>query len=124
MPTSSQASSASSVKATFPNRDIILALTADEEGGKSNGVSWLLKNRPELMHAEFVINPDGEGPTLHDGKATELLVEATQKTYADYRITATNPRRPQLRAAPRQCHLRAHARTAQARIHTLSLRAQ
>ena len=74
-----------------PNRDITLALTADEEGGKSNGVSWLLKNRPELMQAAFVINPDGEGPTLHDGKATELLVEATEKTYADYRITATNP---------------------------------
>ena len=74
-----------------PNRDIILALTADEEGGKSNGVSWLLKNRPELMQAAFVINPDGEGPTLQGGKATELLVEATEKTYADYRITATNP---------------------------------
>ena len=74
-----------------PNRDIILALTADEEGGKSNGVAWLLKNRPELIQAEFVINPDGEGPTLHDGKATELLMEATEKTYADYRITATNP---------------------------------
>ena len=43
------------------------------------------------MQAAFVINPDGEGPTLHDGKATELLVEATEKTYADYRITATNP---------------------------------
>jgi acetylornithine deacetylase/succinyl-diaminopimelate desuccinylase-like protein len=73
-----------------PDRDITLALTADEEGGKSNGVSWLLQNRPELMVADFVINPDGEGPTLHDGKATELDVEATQKTYADYRVTATN----------------------------------
>jgi acetylornithine deacetylase/succinyl-diaminopimelate desuccinylase-like protein len=74
-----------------PNRDIILALTADEEGGKSNGVSWLLKNRPELMRAEFVINPDGEGPTLHGGKVVDLDVEATEKTYADYRITTTNP---------------------------------
>ncbi len=73
-----------------PDRDITLALTADEEGGKANGVSWLLKNRPELMVADFVINPDGEGPTLHAGKATELDVEATQKTYADFRITATN----------------------------------
>jgi acetylornithine deacetylase/succinyl-diaminopimelate desuccinylase-like protein len=73
-----------------PDRDITLALTADEEGGKSNGVSWLLKNRPELMQAAFVINPDGEGPTLRDGNATELDVEATQKTYADYRVTATN----------------------------------
>ncbi len=74
-----------------PNRDIILALTADEEGGKSNGVSWLLKNRPELIQAAFVINPDGGGPTLHNGKATELPIAATEKTYADYRITATNP---------------------------------
>jgi acetylornithine deacetylase/succinyl-diaminopimelate desuccinylase-like protein len=74
-----------------PDRDITLALTADEEGGKSNGVSWLLKNRPELMSADFVINPDGAGPTLRDGKAIELDVEATEKTYADYRVIATNP---------------------------------
>jgi acetylornithine deacetylase/succinyl-diaminopimelate desuccinylase-like protein len=74
-----------------PNRDIVLALTSDEEGGKSNGVSWLLKNRPELMAADFVINPDGAGPTLRDGKAVELDVEATEKTYADYRVVATNP---------------------------------
>lgn len=74
-----------------PDRDIVLALTADEEGGKSNGVSWLLKNRPELMAADFVINPDGAGPTLRNGKAVELDVEATEKTYADYRVIATNP---------------------------------
>jgi acetylornithine deacetylase/succinyl-diaminopimelate desuccinylase-like protein len=74
-----------------PDRDIVLALTADEEGGKSNGVRWLLKNRPELMAADFAINPDGAGPTLRNGKAVELDVEATEKTYADYRVTATNP---------------------------------
>ncbi|HJT88599.1 MAG TPA: M20/M25/M40 family metallo-hydrolase, partial [Bryobacteraceae bacterium] len=27
-----------------PSRDLILALTADEEGGAANGVEWLLKN--------------------------------------------------------------------------------
>jgi acetylornithine deacetylase/succinyl-diaminopimelate desuccinylase-like protein len=74
-----------------PDRDITLALTADEEGGKSNGVSWLLKNRPELMVADFVLNPDGAGPALRDGKAIELGVEATEKTYADYKLTTTNP---------------------------------
>ena len=46
-----------------PDRDLILALTADEEGGKSNGVDWLLKNHPDLMQAEFVINPDAGGLT-------------------------------------------------------------
>ena len=74
-----------------PDRDIVLALTADEEGGKSNGVRWLLKNRPGLMAADFAINPDGAGPALLDGKAVELDVEATEKTYADYRVIATNP---------------------------------
>src|SRR5919202_6234247 len=34
-----------------PDRDIILALTADEEGGPDNGVAWLLKNRRELIDA-------------------------------------------------------------------------
>jgi acetylornithine deacetylase/succinyl-diaminopimelate desuccinylase-like protein len=74
-----------------PKRDIVLALTADEEGGRSNGVDWLLKNRPELMVADFVLNPDSGGVELRNGKATEMDVEATEKTYADFRLTATNP---------------------------------
>ena len=73
-----------------PNRDIVLALTADEEGGKSNGVDWLEKNHPELMQAEFVINPDSGGVSAEKGKAVEFDVEATEKTYADYRLTAVN----------------------------------
>ena len=35
----------------IPRRDIILALTADEEGGDYNGVQWLLKNRRDLIDA-------------------------------------------------------------------------
>ncbi len=73
-----------------PDRDIVVALTADEEGGQSNGVDWLIRNRPELMKADFVLNPDAGGVELRDGKASELDVEATEKTYADYRLTATN----------------------------------
>ena len=41
-----------------PARDIILALTADEEGGHSNGVDWLLKNRRELIDAELAHHRD------------------------------------------------------------------
>jgi hypothetical protein len=44
-----------------PDRDLILALTADEEGGQSNGVAWLLKNHRDLVDAEFVLNADGGG---------------------------------------------------------------
>jgi acetylornithine deacetylase/succinyl-diaminopimelate desuccinylase-like protein len=74
-----------------PDRDIILALTADEEGGKSNGVSWLLENHRELVSAAFALNPDAGGPELEKGKAVSMDVEATEKLYADYRVTATNP---------------------------------
>ena len=73
-----------------PKRDIVLALTADEEGGKSNGVDWLLKNRPELMVADFVLNPDSGGVELRGGKATEMSVEATEKLYADFRLSTAN----------------------------------
>ena len=74
-----------------PDRDLVIALTADEEGGASNGVSWLLKNRPELMTADFAINPDSGGLELRGGRPTELDVEATEKLYSDFQVTATNP---------------------------------
>lgn len=74
-----------------PDRDIILALTADEEGGKSNGVDWLLKNRRELIEAEFVLNPDGGGLTANHGKPEMMEVDATEKQYADYQLMVTNP---------------------------------
>lgn len=36
-----------------PERDLIVALTADEETGEHNGVSWLLANRRDLIDAEY-----------------------------------------------------------------------
>ena len=74
-----------------PDRDIILALTADEEGGKSNGVNWLIENHRDLIDAEYVLNPDGGGVELHHGKATIFSVDASEKLYADYQLTVTNP---------------------------------
>jgi acetylornithine deacetylase/succinyl-diaminopimelate desuccinylase-like protein len=74
-----------------PDRDLILTLTADEEGGKSNGVDWLLKNHRDLIDAEFILNPDAGGVTTKSGKPILLGVEATEKLYADYHVTATNP---------------------------------
>ena len=74
-----------------PDRDIILALTADEEGGKSNGVDWLLKNRKELVDAEYALNPDSGGVVTDHGKALTMEFEATEKLYADFEVVATNP---------------------------------
>jgi acetylornithine deacetylase/succinyl-diaminopimelate desuccinylase-like protein len=72
-----------------PDRDIILALTADEEVGSSNGVDWLLKNHRELIDAEYALNPDSGQVRTTAPLAVEF--EATEKLYADYQIMATNP---------------------------------
>ena len=74
----------------IPDRDIILALTADEEGGTSNGVEWLLKNHRDLIDADFVLNSDGGGVTTNQGKVENISVDATEKVYADYQLTVTN----------------------------------
>lgn len=74
-----------------PNRDIVLALTAGEESGIANGVDWLLKNRRDLVDAEFVLNPDSGGVTTERGKPVDIGVEASEKIYADFELTARNP---------------------------------
>ncbi len=74
-----------------PSRDIILAMTADEEGGTSNGVDWLIKNHRELIDAEFVLNHDGGGVELVKGRPQFMDVNATEKLYGDFVLTATNP---------------------------------
>jgi acetylornithine deacetylase/succinyl-diaminopimelate desuccinylase-like protein len=74
-----------------PDRDLILALTADEEGGASNGVDWLLKHRRDLIEAAYVLNTDGGGVEMQHGKPVVMEVNATEKLYGDYELTATNP---------------------------------
>jgi len=73
-----------------PKRDLILALTADEEGGKFNGAEWLVKEHRDLVDAAYVINPDAGGIELDHGRAVVADVEATEKVYSDFQITATN----------------------------------
>src|SRR5215831_9849267 len=74
-----------------PDRDIILALTADEEGGNFNGVDWLVKNHRDLVDAEFVLNHDGGGVAAENGKLLGFTVDATEKLYADYQLSNLNP---------------------------------
>jgi acetylornithine deacetylase/succinyl-diaminopimelate desuccinylase-like protein len=74
-----------------PDRDIILAMTADEEGGAFNGVEWLIKNHLELVDAEFVLNHDGGGVLADHGKPLMMEVNATEKLYGDFVLTTTNP---------------------------------
>jgi acetylornithine deacetylase/succinyl-diaminopimelate desuccinylase-like protein len=74
-----------------PSRDLILALTSDEEGGTANGVDWLLKNHRALVDAAFVLNGDAGGVTTDNGKAIDVGVAAAEKLYADFQLTVTNP---------------------------------
>jgi acetylornithine deacetylase/succinyl-diaminopimelate desuccinylase-like protein len=74
-----------------PDRDIILALTADEEGGESNGVDWLIKNHRDWIDAEFVLNHDGGGILAEHGVAKIMTMDASEKLYADYTLKVTNP---------------------------------
>ena len=74
-----------------PQRDLILALTADEEGGSYNGAAWLVEHHRDLVDAAFVINPDAGGIDLENGKPIVADVEATEKVYADFQVTAVNP---------------------------------
>jgi acetylornithine deacetylase/succinyl-diaminopimelate desuccinylase-like protein len=73
-----------------PDRDLILALTADEEGGTDNGVAWLLANRRGLIDAEYCINVDAGGAELRGGKVTALDVQAAEKVYASFTLTVKN----------------------------------
>jgi acetylornithine deacetylase/succinyl-diaminopimelate desuccinylase-like protein len=75
----------------LPSRDIILAMTADEEGGGSNGVDWLVHNHRDLIDAEFVLNHDGGGVCLVHCQAPFMAVDAAEKVYGDFVLTATNP---------------------------------
>jgi acetylornithine deacetylase/succinyl-diaminopimelate desuccinylase-like protein len=73
-----------------PRRDLILALTADEEGGKFNGADWLLRQHRDLVDAAFVINPDAGGVELDHGRSVVADVEATEKVYSDFQVTAVD----------------------------------
>lgn len=73
-----------------PSRDIIVALTANEESEDNNGIGWLLANRPELREAEFCLN-EGGGGTLLDGKPVNNGIQVAEKLYQSYRIEAEGP---------------------------------
>jgi acetylornithine deacetylase/succinyl-diaminopimelate desuccinylase-like protein len=75
-----------------PDRDYILALTAGEENGPYNGVEWLLKNKRDLIDAEYVINVDAGGGELDkSGKHVLFDVQAAEKVYHSVTIAVANP---------------------------------
>jgi acetylornithine deacetylase/succinyl-diaminopimelate desuccinylase-like protein len=73
-----------------PDRDIIVALTADEEGGGPyNGVEWLLKNHRELIDAELCLNEGGWGEALGGTRIANDL-QVSEKYVINYRFEVHN----------------------------------
>ncbi len=73
-----------------PDRDLILALTADEEGGGPyNGVQWLLKNHKDLIDADYCLNEGGWGEMV-DGKHLTNQVQVSEKYVVNYRLEIRN----------------------------------
>jgi acetylornithine deacetylase/succinyl-diaminopimelate desuccinylase-like protein len=73
-----------------PARDIILALTADEEEGSANGVQWLLQHHRELIDAQFVLSGDDPSVLTENGKPLFFQLIASEKGYADFQLRVTN----------------------------------
>ena len=75
-----------------PERDLILALTADEElRSPWNGVSWLLKHHRPLIEAELALNEGGGAEMTRDGRPVLLRVQAAEKVTVSFRLESKNP---------------------------------
>jgi acetylornithine deacetylase/succinyl-diaminopimelate desuccinylase-like protein len=73
-----------------PDRDLIIALTADEEGGPRNGVEFLLEEHRELIDAAYALN-EGGGGMEKDGRKISNNVQASEKKFLSFHFDATNP---------------------------------
>jgi acetylornithine deacetylase/succinyl-diaminopimelate desuccinylase-like protein len=73
-----------------PDRDIIMALTADEEGGSRNGVVYLLEEHRDLIDAAYALN-EGGGGMERNGRKISNNVQAAEKKFLSYFFTGTNP---------------------------------
>jgi acetylornithine deacetylase/succinyl-diaminopimelate desuccinylase-like protein len=73
-----------------PDRDIIVALTADEEGGGPySGINWLIKNHKDWIDAEYALNEGGWGESV-DGKKISNDVQVSEKYVVNFRFEVHN----------------------------------
>ncbi len=75
----------------IPDRDIIVAFTADEEvGEEQDGMWYLVREHRALVDAEMAINPDGGSGEIDRGKRLDFGVETSEKTYVTFTLETTN----------------------------------
>jgi acetylornithine deacetylase/succinyl-diaminopimelate desuccinylase-like protein len=72
------------------DRDLIVALTADEEGGGPyNGVDWLIKNHRDWIDAEYALNEGGWGES-EKGKRIANDIQVSEKYVLGFRLEVRN----------------------------------
>ena len=75
-----------------PERDILVALTADEEaGGDAHGVQWLLQNHRNLIDAAYVINTDAGGGQIEKSKHVRYTLQTGEKVFLTFRLEVKSP---------------------------------
>jgi len=72
-----------------PDRDIILALTSDEESGDANGAQWLTQTHKPLIDAAYALN-EGGGGTLDGNRPVLHTIQAAEKVSVHFTLTTTN----------------------------------
>jgi acetylornithine deacetylase/succinyl-diaminopimelate desuccinylase-like protein len=75
-----------------PERDLILALTCDEEiiPSPHNGVEFLLKHHRPLIDAAFALNEGAGGLLDKSGKPVRMNIQAGEKVFQTYTLEVTN----------------------------------
>jgi acetylornithine deacetylase/succinyl-diaminopimelate desuccinylase-like protein len=73
-----------------PSRDLIIALTGDEETASAS-IQGLLAQHRELIDAEYALNTDAGGGELRNGKPVAFSVQTAEKVYQTYHLEATSP---------------------------------
>jgi acetylornithine deacetylase/succinyl-diaminopimelate desuccinylase-like protein len=75
-----------------PGRDLIIALTADEEiiPSKFSGIEYLIRNHRDLIDAEIALNEGGSGLIDRSGKYLYHGIQAGEKVFQTYRLETTN----------------------------------
>ena len=75
-----------------PRRTIKMALTCGEEtAGAFNGAEYLVKERRDLIDAEFALNEGAGGLLDAQGKHVALNIQAGEKFPQNYRLEVVNP---------------------------------
>ncbi|MEO8200901.1 MAG: M20/M25/M40 family metallo-hydrolase [Gemmatimonadota bacterium] len=72
-----------------PGRDLIIALTGDEET-TSNSISALVTKHRDLVDAEYALNADAGGGQLVDGKPLSFEVQTAEKVYLSFQLEVRN----------------------------------